>query len=1025
LSASRANVKTIAPGAPFLRTLVSSCIDGSLGVAFPSATRDYSQAVIYVPTRRAARALAHAFAEALQPRAVLLPRIVPLGDPSDLEERAILAGDGFSPDAAVPPAIGDLERRLLLTRLVEGWRSSGALRLLEQTGDGFSVSGSFADSFSLAGDLAGLIDEFAVEGIAWARLGDLTQGQFDEYWSMTRSFLEIAGKAWPDILAGQGLLDPAERLNRLLRQEAERLRAQPPAHPVIAAGSTGTVPATAALLAVIARLPQGAVVLPGLDMATDARGWSLIADAPQQGDAQPGHPQAALKRLLQVLGVERADVTSLDVEPAPLQARAAILRASARAAEATDDWPAMRRDQAEHMSAGLAAVSVVEAGDEREEALAIAVALREVLETPGKTAALITPDRALAQRVATELKRWGVEADDSSGVSLAMTPLGAFARLVLACPHSDFAPSAVMALVAHPCLALMTGEGPKQEAIAAFEIAGLRGNDLASGLDGIAAALDRAEARIAERHAVAPLKRLTSEAIADARALLAAFVRAMAPLAALQDNPQHLSLFAQAHGQVLEALAGERASQGGDAIVLAKAFDDLTATASDPVISLADYTALFDMTLAETVVPPPRPVQGRIKIWGLLEARLMEADRLVLGGLNEGVWPPDARVDPFLNRSMRAELGLSPPERRIGQSAHDFAQALGAPEVVIVRSRTVEGTPMVASRFLRRLDAFIGKDAAQALRHKGRTLLDAAQAMDQAPAEPPMARPEPRPPAALQPQSLSITEIGQLYRDPYAVYARHVLGLSPLDPIEQAVDARDRGRIIHDALARFVAESGVEWPDDPLARLLAIGRESFAEISHLEQVGAFWWPVFERVAAWFVAWEAERRTLITGSAIEVSGTMALALADGTLFKLRGRADRIDTLKEGDLAIVDYKSGAAPTPPQVQESLEPQLTLTAAIARSGGFETVKAQDVRALSYVLVGADPAEKPIIFVKKPESIDDAAARHIEGLKAMLDRLRSGEEAFTSRRMPEKVRDGGDYDHLARVKEWLDDTGE
>ncbi|MFM9974583.1 MAG: double-strand break repair protein AddB [Beijerinckiaceae bacterium] len=1031
MSASRANVKTIVPGVPFLRTLVQSCIDGSLGIRFPSDTRDYSKALIYVPTRRAARALAHAFAEALQPRAVLLPRIIPLGDPSDLEENAILAGDNLPVDATILPAIGDLERRLMLTQLIEGWRRSGAMRALERAGDGFSIGGSFTDSFALASDLAGLIDEFAVEGIAWRKLTDLAQGQFDEYWAMTRSFLEIAGQAWPAIIAERGLLDPSERLNRLLRNEAERLQSQPPDHPVIAAGSTGTVPATAALLAVIARLPQGAVVLPGLDTTTDARGWTLIAASPRHGDAQPGHPQAALKHLLLNLQIERSDVESLGAEPpfhagpSALQARSAIVRASARAAEATDDWPQMRRALADHLSAGLESVRVIEASDEREEALAIAIALREVLETPGQTGALITPDRALAQRVATELKRWGINADDSSGVSLAMTPLGGFARLLHACVLSAFSPRSVMALLSHPCLALDTGETPRHDALAAFEIAALRSNDLGAGLQGLAAALDDAEARIAKPHAPPPLRRLSDGALAGARVLLACFVEAMAPYDAIQASPQRLSVFAHAQTAALERLAGERASTGGDAVALGRAFDGIATNASDPVITSTDYVAVFDMVLAETVVPPPHPVQGRIKIWGLLEARLMETDRVVLGGLNEGVWPPEARIDPFLNRSMRSALGLSAPERRIGQSAHDFAQALGASEVIIAHARTVEGTPMVASRFLRRLDAFIGEAPAKALRHRGQSLLEAARAIDHIPAEPLIRRPEPCPPASMQPTSLSLTEIGQLYRDPYAIYARHILDLAPLDPLEQSVDARDRGSIIHEALARFVEESWIVWPTDPLARLITIGRESFAKVQHLEQVGAFWWPVFERVAVWFVAWETERRPMLAHSNVERAGSMPLALADGTLFKLRGRADRIDLCKDGGLAIVDYKSGSAPTSPQVQENFEPQLTLTAAIAQSGGFETIPAQDVLALSYVLVGADPQEKQIIFAKKPESIEAASARHIDSLKTMLNRLRSGEEAFISRRMPEKVRDGGDYDHLARVKEWLDDTGE
>jgi ATP-dependent helicase/nuclease subunit B len=555
------NVKTIASCAPFLRTLVEGCIDGSLGIRFPRDERDYSSATIYVPTRRAARALAHAFAEKLQPRAVLLPRIVPLGDPSDLEERAILATDGLSGDSDIPPAIGDLERRLMLTSLIEGWRNSHDMQKLAASGDGFTIGGGFADSFALSGDLATLVDEFAIEGVDWYRVSALAPGQFDQYWSMTREFLEIAGKAWPLALKELGLLDPATRLNRLLTAEAERLKRERPEHPVIAAGSTGTVPATAALLAAISRLPNGVVVLPGLDKAMDERGWALVADQPDPGAAQPGHPQAALKRLLSRLGVEREGVDEIGVSPEALLHRTALVHAASRAAEATDDWPAMRHDLAASLTHGLDNVSVIEAPDERMEALAIAVALREVLETDGKMAALVTPDRALAQRVSMELRRWGIAADDSAGTPLDASPLGAFARLVARAVTEDFTATSTMAVLSHPCLSIGAAD-----AACVFEIVGLRGHDLAQGLIGIAASLDDAPERIKDYRAPVSRARISDEGLDQAKVLLAAFVHAMQPMAALADKINPLSHIAKTHMQALEALAGDRAAIGADAV---------------------------------------------------------------------------------------------------------------------------------------------------------------------------------------------------------------------------------------------------------------------------------------------------------------------------------------------------------------------------------------------------------------------------------------------------------------------------
>ena len=1015
----RINVRTITPGAPFLPTLVRACMDGGLGVRFDAGSRDYSEAVIYVPTRRAARALAHAFADAVKPRTVLLPRIIPLGDPMDLEERAILTGGEAAADIDTPPAIGELDRRLLLNSLIEQWRKSRDLVDLQASGDGFSIGGGFADSFALSADLAALIDEFAIEGADWSKVGSLAPEQFDQYWSLTRDFLAIAGRAWPEVLAELGLLDPAERRNRLLRAEADRLKTHPPAHPVIAAGSTGTVPATAALLSAIARLPNGAVVLPGLDLAMDPRSWDLIADQTATGgeEVQPGHPQAALKRLLGRLGIERESVDEIGTADAPLAVRTQILHAAARPASATDNWPELRQSLAGPAAEALSCVSVIEAPDERLEALAIAVALREVLETEGRTAALVTPDRALARRVSTELCRWGVLADDSAGTPLADSPLGSFARLLSEVVLQDFSATAAMAIAAHPCLSIGS-----LEAIQALEIAGMRGVDAAIGINGLAARLDGAEDRMNDFRASIPLKRIRADALAEARKLLGALVDALAPLSAIAGELHPLHEIASAHQTAIDRLAGERAASGADALALAKVFDRIASTNITPALAFGDYAALFETLLAEEIIAPAQPVQGRIKIWGLLEARLMDAHRVVLGGLNETIWPPETRSDPFLNRAMRAELGLPPPERRIGQSAHDFAQAMAAPEAIIARARTVEGTPMVASRFLRRLEAFVGADAAKEMRDRGNRYIDAAVALDDAPPVPSAPRPNPKPEAAKQPKSLSVTEIRTLMRDPYAIYARHVLGLQPLDPLEATVDARDRGNIIHKALAAFIATSQTAWPADPLATLIAIGKDEFAPYAHIESVSAFWWPVFERVAAWFVDWEEGRRAGIASSAVETIGSLTFPLADGTSFRLRARADRIDRLRDGSLMILDYKTGTPSSGKQIALGLDPQLTLMAYMASQGQFENVLAGPVGAVAYVKLASESQEIIPKIDRNPMTSDDVERlmmHHIGKLKEVLDRLRSNQQGFLSRQRIEKEGDSGDYDHLARVREW------
>ncbi len=1030
-----ANVFTIPPGAPFLDTLVEACFAGKLGFAMAADSHDLSAATIYVPTRRAARALTHAFTHALKPDALLLPRVVPLGDPSDLEESAALGDDLADADSTIPPAITPVDRQLALAHLVEGWRSSADLAALGAAGDGFTLGGGFADSFALAGDLGRLIDEFALEGIDWGRVHALVPLEHDAYWSFTREFLAIAGTAWPAYLDERGLLDPAERLNRQLRAAAERLRAAPPAGPVIAAGSTGSVPATAALLATIARLPQGAVVLPGLDTDMDEAAWALVAEGAAPEPAQPGHPQAALKTLLQRIGIGRASVGVLGAEglDAGRASRTRIVSAAMRAADATDVWPALRADLAGQCPAALEGVAVLEARDEREEALAIAVALRGALETPEETAALVTPDRALAARVAAELKRWGLAVDDSAGQPLALLPAGLRARLVMKAAACEARPV--------DCLALAHALPHDEAALEALELAGLRDHDIADGPDGWAAAMEGAEQRRDAPHAPKPIKRVTPEALQAARALVSGLRRALDTLVAPPATRRPIGSWARAHGEVLARLTPDMGEETPDTRALLRLLDQLVLAHTQPLISSSDYAGVFEQMSAGAAVARDAAGHGRIKIFGLLEARLIPSAFVVLGGLNERTWPADARNDPFLNRAMRAALGLSPPERRMGQSAHDFVQGLGMGQVLLSRAATVEGTPMVASRFLRRLDTFIGKEAADALRTRAKWLSKAAEALDCAPPVLPAPRPAPKPDPMVQPTTLSITEIATLYRDPYAIYARHVLDLAPLPPLDAEPDARDKGTLIHEALALFVSEAAQAWPADPLARLLDIGAAVFEPLMARERTAAFWWPVFTRMAEGFIADEQARRGSIRQSVVEMRATLPLRLADGTVFTLRGKPDRIDVLADGSLAILDYKTGAAPSGPQVYFNLEPQLTLAAAMALKGAFAGVDAKLIAQIAYVSVGASYARKVVNLNKAmqakatqakatspkaelPEAtLTDLAQTHLAKLVSMLERLRAQAEPFLSRRMPQNTKDAGDYDHLARVGEWPSQT--
>ena len=315
----------------------------------------------------------------------------------------------------------------------------------------------------------------------------------------------------------------------------------------------------------------------------------------------------------------------------------------------------------------------------------------------------------------------------------------------------------------------------------------------------------------------------------------------------------------------------------------------------------------------------------------------MPLDRVVIAGLDEGRWPPDTSSDPWLSRPMRRKLGLDLPERRIGLSAHDFAQGFGAPEVVLTRARKAGGAPTVPARFLQRLAAVAG-EAWSAVETRGERILALARMVDAAPPARPVARPMPAPPLALRPQQLSVTEIEDFIRDPYTIYARHVLRLTPLDPLDADVSAPARGTIVHEALAEFLKAYPERLPPDALARLIDFGRAAFARIDGFPDLRAVWWPRFERVARWLVAEERARRAeLPVRSLVELGGKLTVP---GTDFLLTGRADRIDLTATG--AVSDRLQDRPAAHLQAgRERTCPQLPLEAAMVSLGGFADVPA------------------------------------------------------------------------------------
>ena len=983
-----AKLYAVAAGFSFVDELAIGILD-----RFGTDPISLAGVTVLLPTRRACRSLREAFLRRTGGRPLLLPAMAPLGD-LDAEELGLSLEElpGLAGSLDLPPAINDLRRRLLLTRII--------LRAPD-------LAATAPQAVRLAADLTHLLDQVETEGLGFDRLAGLVPEDYASHWQLTLGFLSILTERWPGILADEGAIDAAARRNRVLAAQAAAWRAKPPPGPVIAAGSTGSIPATGALLEVIAGLPQGMLVLPGLDTGSDDLGWEAI-----RGDES--HPQHTLARLLERLNLPRTAVMPWRPGLRPeRQARARLLAEALRPAATTEGWRGLEGID-EGALAGLLRIDCPTAQDEAE---VVALLLRHALETPEKTAALVTPDRTLARRVATALGRWGIAINDSGGQPLADTAAGSFLNLAAGALESRFEPVALLALFKHPLTASGTSPFACRAFARALEKAILRGPRPAPGIEGLLAALAELPPAAGRDDLIAGVTRL-AEAAAPFLALAAS---GGAPFADLLRA--HVG-FAEAMARTGDTPGADRLWRHDDGEAGAALVNDLLVAARDfPEVAVRDYPGLFEALMKGRVVRPRFGRHPRLAILGPLEARLQHVDLMVLSGLNEGVWPAEPAADPWLSRPMRKAFGLPAPERSIGLSAHDFAQAATAPEVVLTRAARVEGSPTVPSRWLSRLDTVLkalGLD--RRIDQEAPQWLAWARGLDEPAAVRPVTAPEPRPPVSSRPRKLAVTEIETWMRDPYAIYARHILKLRPLDPIAADPGAAERGQFIHKALDGFIRD----WPDalpaDAVDRLLEHGRATFGTLLARPEVWAFWWPRFERIAGWVVALERARRPLIRPLATEVSGRMEFDGRAGP-FILTAKADRIDRLHDGSLAIIDYKTGTLPTATDVALGFAPQLSLEAALAECGGFDAIPPAPVGDLAFWrLSGGDPAgeEKPL----KGNPADLARQAHA-GLEALIWAFDKPETPYRARPRPRHAPRFDDYAHLARIQEWSAGSGE
>ena len=1028
------HVFTIPPGVNFLATFADQLIAGEIvsAIRAPLDPLALSSATIYVPTRRAARALREELIARLAGPALLLPKIVPLGSLEAIETGLIFDMELDMPVEGVPDAMTPIERRLILMQLVHRWALQLGTAITRYENGAIQTDGrepllvaqAPAQAWHLAGDLASLIDELIVEGVDWERLQDLAPESFDRYWKITIEFLKIASQAWPKIRDEQGRVDAAMRQQLLINHEIERLAKANPKEPVIAVGSTGTNSATARLLAAIAKLENGAVVLPGLDKNLDDAAWSLIGgDQEKKFEPSGGHPQAALHRLLPVLQVERSGIDELGKPEDALQKRMDLLTQAFLPADTTESWQSWLAEKGrdQDLSAALADLTMIVAADEREEALALALAMRKALaDSSDQTVALVTPDRALARRVRAELKRWNIDIDDSGGEPLSSSPYGVLARLVLTCFGDACKPVEWLALLAHPLVRLGLPRAELERLARLLEIGVLRG--VAENRDNIDAMLAQARVAAADRHAHPAVQRISDEDWNALTSLVHHLCAALEPLHHIKGAAplkEHIAAHRACLAKLTMPAGTERLSLDESFESFEQVFGELAEkSTAEPTLRPEDYAALADFIMREAIVRGPARAHPRLKILGLLEARLIHADLMLLAGLDESIWPPQVETGPFLNRPMRAELHLTPPERRIGQTAHDFVQALGTRHAILSRASKRGGSPTVPSRFLQRIEALAG-DHFKPARKKGDALLALVRQLDRPEHSQTMGRPEPRPDLDLRPTTLSITEIETFRRDPYSIYARHILKILPLEELGAVPGAREAGTQLHDLFAEFIERypSG-PLPPHALDDLRALAQEKLASLLVDANYRAFNWPRIEAGLEGWLAWENTRRANLAESKVERYGVLSIPLADGSVFELRGKADRIDRMQDGMAELIDYKSGSISTKKMIKAGFAPQLPLEVKMVEAGAFKDIGQLDVRNAMHVKVGGkDPVKSDPIA--DGGDFRDVVESNFDGLIELLNQFRDPATPYPPRPYPQYTSRFGLYDHLARVKEW------
>ncbi|MDR1693775.1 MAG: PD-(D/E)XK nuclease family protein [Lactobacillaceae bacterium] len=915
-----------------------------------------------MPNRRACGALKEAFIRVRGLEPLMLPKIAPIGDVE--EDEILISGfDVFEDMKNISPAIDKTERILLFTKIILSKPKDFGLERMSARQAAF-----------LANELANLIDIANYEGLSFANLKNLAPEEYAEHWQETLKFLEIITKYWPDILQERGLVDPSFRYNQLLNAQSELWKQTKTNKRIVIAGGVANFPAIKNLVKTVLALPNGEFYINGLDKYLDEESWDVLDES---------HPEYDMKLLLEGVGIKRGAVKDLVLPQNPYRER--LASEVMRPARTSDKWRNIKEKNLSHLA--WRGVSVVECDTSQEEALAVSLIMREVLETPEKTAALVTSDRNLARRVAVELERWGIKVDDSAGRPLSLTPAGVYFRLIIEACTSSFAPVEFLSLLKHPFTAGGFGYGEFRSLVRDYEHK-MRQNppQKSEKLDNF---INRIKAK---------LESLCTE---------------------LNKEKSDLANIIKLHVQAAEELAAASGQNGSqilwkneDGESLAKFIANLYEKA--PVlenIACDEYLGFLESLMINVTVRTLYGTHPRLKILGPIEARLNSFDTVIIGGVNEGIWPKLASADPWMSRPMKRDFGFPLPEKNIGILAKDFASLLANREVYLTHANRVDGAPMIKSRWLMRLETVIAALGINIEEIENSVYSQWAKKFNEVKEYKKLLPPEPRPPVSSRPRKLSASGIDALIRDPYIVFARYILRLKPLAELNPDLTAADYGNIIHDILNEFNKTYPTTYPENSKGELLRIGGKYFEENAVALETRAFWWPKFEKTVDWLVEQEKAYRKDIVRVHSEVEGLAELDAPAGK-FVITAKADRIDETKNSGLNVIDYKTGQAGTKKQIEEGYAPQLPIEGFIASSGGYEDIPPKEIENLIYWKLN----DKDIVV---DESVEEIIDDNIEKIKSLIALFDFETTPYMSKPNPKYVTANKDYEHLARVSEW------